>query len=438
MRLTSVLINKLQVMHPGDVANLIENLKDQEKQRVFKVLSDAALSEIFAYLDEEDAADCLQLMSDKRASNVLGHMKSDEAADIINELDKDKIANYLKLLDEETRQKIEALRKYSDDFVGSIMNTSFIKLEASLDVKDAMKILLKRAPHVEVINTLMVENDEEFVGILDFRKLIMSKSPCRIGEITNKNAKYCEDFDSREYAIKIINDYDIYALPVLKNNKVVGVVSIDDSFSAMQEETLEDYTQLAGISGEFDENETVLLKVKKRLPWLSILIVLSLAVCWLISAFDNVIEAITALVLFQSVIKGLSGNVGTQSLAICVRSIANRELLTKKAIVKHCVLEFRNGLVLGLIIGLFTFVIGAMFLRLVVGSVWMDAFRISGVVGVSIALSLSLSSLFGCLVPILFNSMHIDPSAASGPFITTTIDLIAIAVYFSLAIAFLI
>ena len=424
------------MLHPKDVANKIDEMSIEEREQFFNLFTASELSEFFACLDEEDAAKYLQELSDNKASDILENMYTSDAVDIINELSDDDKDAYLDLMDQDTKEEFEELSEYSDDEVGSIMDTDFILIDANMDVKEAMKILVKNAPDVATINTLFVQRDNKFVGTLDFRRLIVTKSPCKIEEIMDEKDKYCEDTDSTEYAIKLINDYDIYALPVLKDEQIVGIVTIDSSLETLSDEQEEDYNQLAGLTGEHEDNETVLMKVKRRIPWLSILICLDLIVCLLISAFENVINELTVLVLFQPVILGLSGNVGTQSLAVCVRSLANNELSTKKNKFKHILYELRNGFTLGFIISILTFIVCFAFLKITKAGIINDvdsSLRVALIVATSILASLSLSSLFGCLMPIVFNSLHIDPAAASGPFITTLNDVLAITTYFTRA-----
>ena len=424
------------LLHPKDVANKIDEMTEDERSQFFNLFNAEELAEFFACLDEEDAAKYLQELSDNKASDVLENMYTSDAVDIINELDDDDKDTYLELMDDDTKDEMEELSEYADDEVGSIMDTDFIEISASMDVKEAMKVLVNEAPDVATINTLFVVDNDKFVGTLDFRRLIVTKSPCKIASIMDEKDKYCLDTDNTEYAIKLINDYDIYALPVLKDEKIVGIVTIDSSLETLSDEQEEDYNQLAGLTGEHEDDETIMMKVKRRIPWLSILICLDLIVCLLISAFEGVINELTVLVLFQPVILGLSGNVGTQSLAVCVRSLANNELNSPKNKIKHILSELRNGFSLGLIISVLTFGVCLAFLKIsksgVVDGVD-ESIKIAVIVATSILASLSLSSLFGCLMPIVFNSLHIDPAAASGPFITTLNDVLAITTYFTLA-----
>ena len=436
----SIKLNNLKqdflMLHPKDVADKIDAMDEDEREQFFNLFNAEELAEFFACLDEEDAAKYLQELSDNKASDVLENMYTSDAVDIINELDEDDKDTYLELMDDDTKDEMEELSEYADDEVGSIMDTDFIEINADMDVKEAMKVLVSEAPDVATINTLFIFDNDKFVGTLDFRRLIITKSPCKIRDIMDEVDKYCLDTDNTEYAIKLINDYDIYALPVLKDEKIVGIVTIDSSLETLSDEQEEDYNQLAGLTGEHEENETVISKVRRRMPWLAILIFLDLVVCLLISAFEGVINELTVLVLFQPVILGLSGNVGTQSLAVCVRSLANNEITNHKQRLKHILSELRNGLTLGLIISVLTFGVCFAFLKIsgsgIVNGID-NTLRISLIVSSSILASITVSSLFGCLMPIAFNSMHIDPAAASGPFITTINDVLAITIYFTLA-----
>ena len=194
------------MLHPKDVANKIDEMTEDERSQFFNLFTASELSEFFACLDEEDAAKYLQELSDNKASDILENMYTSDAVDIINELSDDDKDTYLELMDEDTKDEMEELSEYADNEVGSIMDTDFILIDANMDVKEAMKILIKNAPDVATINTLFVEDSGIFVGTLDFRKLIVKKSPCIIKDIMDEKDKYCLDTDNTEYAIKLIND----------------------------------------------------------------------------------------------------------------------------------------------------------------------------------------------------------------------------------------
>ncbi len=424
--------DNIKSMHPKDIAKYLEEMTEDKRNHFYKLFNIEQLSDIFGEFEEDDAAIYITELSQEKASDVLENLDVDDAVDIINELEQDDKEQYLNLMDEEAKQELTELAKYSDDEAGSIMDTNFILLDGMMDVKEAMKILLQKAKEVENINPLFVSLDHKFIGVLDFKKLIVTKSPCLVKDITNENCKRVEVDDTVEKVVSIVNDYDIYSLPVLKNGQIEGIITIDDAFRALHETREEEYNQLAGLSGEHESEESIFSKLKRRISWLLILCILDIFVCLVISSFENMINKATILVLFQPIVLGLAGNVGTQSLAICVRNISSQLIQTKKQKIIYILKELRNGISLGFFLGIGSFIV--VYLYLLISSkdnnpIWM----ISLIVAVSIFLSMSLSSLFGSLMPIFFNMIHIDPTAASGPLITTLNDMIAIATYFLLA-----
>ena len=424
-------------MHPKDVAFKLQDLDDEEREEFFDLFTASELAEFFSYLDSEDAKEYITSLSDNKASDILEEMDVDDAVDVINELDKDDKESYLELMDKDTKEELETLANYDEDEAASIMDTSYLEVDGNKDVKDAMKILVKNAPDVNLISTIFVSVDNKFYGTLDFRKLIVTKSPCLVKDITQTETKTVNLHDRIEEVINMTDDYDIYALPVLDDEKLVGIITIDDVLDRMKEEKEEDYNQLAGMSGDTDVNISVMSRIKNRLPWLLILCILDLFVCVVISSFENVISSMTLLVLFEPIVLGIAGNVGTQSLAVCVRSISYNELKTKKAKAKHILKEFRNGLMIGIIISVMVFFVSYLYIRFIAKTPNIDIIKVSLIISVSILLAITFSCLFGCLVPIIFDSLHIDPAAASGPFITTLNDILAIVIYFSLASIFL-
>lgn len=420
-------------MHPKDIAFKLEDLRPEEREEFFALFTAEELAEFFGYLESSEVSGYMEALSDKKASDVLENMDADDAADVINELEEKDKSLYLKLMSKERKEELEALANYAEDEAASIMDPSFIAVDGDKDVKDAMKILVKRAPDVASISTLFVVVGNKFYGVLDFRKLIVTKSPCLVKTITDVHVKTVDVHDRIEKVIEITDDYDIYALPVLDKEKIVGVITIDDVLARMNTEREEDYNQLAGISGTTDMQTTAKERIKNRLPWLVILCFLDLLVCIVIAMFDNVIEARIALVLFAPAILALSGNVGTQSLAICIRGISANELNTKSKKAKHIVKEARNGFLIGMIMALIAFSLTFLYLRFVLKDASTNDFKIAFIVAFSVLASVTCSSLFGCVTPIVFDNLHIDPAAASGPFITTINDVISIVIYFSLA-----
>lgn len=425
-------------MHPKDVALELEDMTEEERKDFFHLFNSLELATFFNYLDVDDAAEFIQELSDDKASNILENMDIDDAVDVINNLDDDIKTSYLGLMDSEIKEELSNLSLYDENSAASIMDTNYIEIDGLKDVKDAMKELVKNAPSASTITTLFVNVEKKFYGVVDFKKLIVTKSPCLVKDIAIVNCKTVDVNDSVDYVLNVVDDYDIYALPVLENDMLVGIVTIDDALARLNEEKENDYNKLAGISGEDEDDDYLKSQIKNRLPWLLLLLVLDIFVCLVISRFENVISSFTILVLFEPIILGLSGNVGTQSLAVCVRSISNSELDTRGKKFRHVIKELRNGIVIGLIVGVCLFIISYLYVEYIKKSSSFSSEYLSLVVSLSIVASITFSSLFGCLIPIVLSSLNIDPASASGPLITTINDILSIVIYFSLATLLLI
>ncbi len=420
-------------MHPKDMANEFEKMDEKERFNFYHFLDAKNLSHVFEELEEEDAASYITELSKEKARDVIENLDVDDAVDIIKELEEEDQTKYLSLVSDETKEELTTLSQYTEDEAASLMDTNFISLDGMMDVKEAMKVLFVEAKEASVVHTLFVSLDHQFLGVLDIKKLIVTKSPCFIKDITDVHCKRVDVHDSIEKVISFVDDYDIYALPVLKEGVIEGIITIDDALRALHETREEEYNQLAGLSGEHEAKETIKAKVKKRISWLFILCLLDILVCLVIASFENMIEKATVLVLFQPIVLGLAGNVGTQSLAVCVRQLSSQKIETKKKKFFYILKEFRNGFSLGLLLGIISFMVVALYLWISNKSGDKSLFMIAGIVSFSIFVSMSFSSLFGSLIPIFFSTLSIDPAAASGPFMTTLNDMIAICIYFLLA-----
>ena len=421
---------ELEKLHPHDIALELPLLTKEEREKIYKALNTSEMALVFSYIDEEDA-NLFNELNNEYAAQIIENMPSDDATDILQNMDLEHQDAILNLVDEEAKEDILDLVKYEDNQAGSIMTKDFISVSPNMDVKDAMKILVKNAPSVETINTIFVcDDDEKLLGVIDLKKLIVSKTPKKIIDIMNDNFQYASPLDDIEDVLKQIRDYDIYALPILTNGVIDGIITMDDAMERFTEEAGEDYAKFAGLTSEDDSLEGTLSAIKKRIPWLAILLVVDIFVSLIISRFELVINEVTVLVLFQTVILGLSGNSGTQALAVCVRKLSNGEINSKKDEFKHLFQEVRIGLLQGLIVGLFVFVLSTIFLLV---KKYPEPYIVSGLISFSIISALTVSSLFGALLPILFTKMHIDPAVASGPFITTVNDILSVVIYYGLA-----
>ena len=425
---------KILSYHPYELSEALLELSKKERRKLYSILSPKEISYSISFLEIEDAFLLFNEMVPKYIVNIIQELDIDDAVDLMQELDESERAGYLKLMDEEHRRNIKELLKYKDDTAGSIMNTDYINIDVTDTVASGMKKLLEQAVTSATIYTIYITNkNDKLLGTLSLREMILARKNELIKDIMNKRVVSVNTSKDQEEVAEIFKDYDFTSLPVVDNlNRLLGVITVDDVIDVIEEETLEDYSKFAAISdAEIDsDTETVLMGVKKRLPWLLVLSVLGFFTSTIIAQFEGTLDQIPTIALFMPMILGMAGNTGTQSLAVTVRGLNDGEFKTKASITKHLLREIGTGFMNGILIGVILFGVTYLFLSFNHNP---EAFKITQVVSLSIMLSLAVSTLSGALIPIIINSFKIDPAVASGPFVTMINDILALSVYFTLA-----
>lgn len=422
---------RLDDYHDNDIAGAFELLELSERKKLYKVLDPQRLADIFAYI--EDVDDYFLELTIEQGAEVLSYMDSDDAVDVLEEMEEDVSDKLIELMDDEASEDVELIQSYEDDEVGSHMTTNFILIKKGLTVKQTMKALISQAQENDNIATIYIEDeDEKFYGVLDLKDLITAKEDTDLEPLMITSYPYLVDKDLISEKIEEIKSYSEDSIPVVNNEmKVIGILTAQDVVEAVDEEMGEDYAKLAGLTSEEDMQETTLESMKKRLPWLLALLVLGIVVSSVVGIFEAVVATLPIVMCFQSLILDMSGNVGTQSLAVTIRVLMDENLEKSekfKLVLKEMKVGFSNGLVLGII----SFIVIGLYLVLLKGQVASQALLISGCVGTALLASMVISSLTGTLIPMIFHDLGIDPAVASGPLITTINDLVAVVSYYGL------
>ncbi|MGD9605354.1 MAG: magnesium transporter [Bacilli bacterium] len=426
---------QLNAYHHRDLAECFLELNEDNKAKIYAIFSNEELADIFAYLEATEVTEMTENVSEEKLASIIKEMEPDDAADLMTEYSENKAEMIFHFIDEETKESIAELQEYQENTAGSLMNSNYLAIEKGSDIKYLMKKLVKEAPLLESINTTFVIDDQEqLMGIIPLKKVIIAKTPCPVESIMNPFFKSVNVDSSIEEVVTIVKNYDIYDLPVLENGKLKGIITIDDAMEAVASEAEEDYAKLAGLTESQESTESTRTSVKKRIPWLAFLLFMDLLVAVVISQYDYLfkLDEMTVFVFFQPIILGLAGNLGTQSLAITIRKITDQELDYHHRILKHLLRETLLGFLTGIILGIFSLVFAIAFLYFN-GQTWSDLWPIALVVAFSVFGSLTISSLFGSLMPIIFYKIKLDPAVASGPVITTIIDVLGVIIYFTLA-----
>ena len=375
----------------------------------------------------------------QEAAKVLSLMEVDDAVDVLDEVDDATKKQVVDMLPEDAGNDIQMILSYEEDEMGSRMTTNYIAIRRGINIRQAMRELVSQAGENDNIGTVYVlDESDKYYGAIDLKDLIVARENDTLESIINTTYPFVTDHEKIEDCIDELVDYAEDSIPVLSETKeLLGVITAQDVVEAVDDEMGEDYAKLAGLTDEEDLRETTKESMKKRLPWLIILLFLGMGVSSVVGAFEAVVAVLPIVMCFQSLILDMAGNVGTQSLAVTIRVLMDENLTGKQKL--HLVWkEMKVGFVNGLLLGSLTFVFIGIYIACFKHNAWLQAFLISGCVGVSLMVAMVISSLVGTLIPIFFHKIKIDPAVASGPLITTVNDLVAVVTYYGLAWLFLI
>ena len=424
--------DSLRDYHEKDIADAFEFLTKEERQKLYNILGAEYISEIFAYLEEPDTY--FAELNLENAAKVLSNMDSDDAVDVLEELDDDVQKQIVEMMDEESSRDVQLILSYEDDEIGSIMTTNFIQIHYTLTIRQAMKELVRQAGENDNISILYaVDDGNRFYGAMDLKDLIIAREGTKLEDLISTSFPTVRDHDKISDCLEQIKDYAENSIPVLSEEGfIIGVITAQDIVEVVDDELGDDYAKLAGLTAEEDLNENTFMSMKKRLPWLIALLFLGIMVSSVIGIFESVVAVLPIVICFQSLICGMAGNVGTQSLAVTIRVLMDEELTAKQKF-GLAFKEMRVGFCNGLFLGSLAFLVLGLYNLFLKGQTPQMAFLISGCVGLALLVAMVISSLVGTLIPLFFHKIKVDPAVASGPLISTVNDLVAVVTYYGLA-----
>lgn len=431
------LVDRISDYHDNDIADALTKLDKEERVKVYYAMGAERMAEIFAYLD--DAEDYLSELPMESVARVISEMDSDDAVDVLEDMDDTTRHRIVEMLDEDAGDDVRLLLSYDDDEIGSCMTTNFIVIHNNLTIRQAMHELVKQAGDNDNISTIyVIDDNDKFYGAIDLKDLIVARENDNLEDLISRSYPYVRTREKISECIEELKDYAEDSIPVLlENGKIAGIITAQDIVEAVDDEMGEDYAKLAGLTSEEDLNEPTFLSMKKRLPWLIILLFLGMGVSSVVGIFEEVVAVLPVVMCFQSLILDMAGNVGTQSLAVTIRVLMDENLTVAqklKLVVKEMKTGFLNGVCLAVMSFLFLGLYIHFFRKYDIG----HSFLIAACVGVSLIVAMVISSLVGTVIPIFFKKIKVDPAVASGPLITTVNDLVAVVVYYGLTWIFLI
>ena len=426
------LIKLTSKTHPADLAVVFRYFQDEEQLEIFSLMKESEhTAEFLSELDDALVNELLENESYERIAAIIEKAPTNDQSGILNILDDEKAKSIIELLNVDEQEEIAEIMGYPDDSAGALMNTEVFTLHESITAGEAIKTLQDQEGAEMVFYLYITDDDDRLVAIISLRALTTTSSSTTLKDIMIKNVHSIRPETDQEEVAKIVAQYNFLAVPVLDpDSKLLGIVTVDDVVDVIREEATEDFLRMAGVG----KDREILLKsswenAKTRLPWLFASWIGGVIAASLIGVFENMLENIIALAAFIPVILGMGGNIATQSSTIIVRGMATGRVNLGGEI-KLILKEAQVGLILGTLYG----VLLGLFARFI----FSDAPENLGfVVGLSICASMIVAATVGTIIPLILRKLDIDPAVATGPFVTTSIDILGVLFYFLIAGLFL-
>ena len=416
----------MEGVDPADISQLLEEAAPEDTKYVLDLLHNEIGAEVIEELEEDTRQDFLKELSPSEIAEYLEKMDSDDAVDIVNDLPvrvREEVIAAIK--DPESAAHIQELMRYDEDCAGGLMAKEMIVANVNWTILQTIDEIRRQAENVEKIYSIYVVDDsQKLLGKVSVKRIILAKDKIHINEIYDEDIKAVETYMDEEEVADIMRKYDLDAVPVVNlQGKLVGRITIDDIVDVITEQAEEDMQLMSGISADVEEDDSIWAISKARLPWLMIGLVGGTLGAWAIGFFEGDLERNAALAFFIPLVMATGGNVGIQSSTLVVQSLANRSVFTEsfgKRIRKMFLVAIFTGVVLAAIS------FGIVYL-------WKDDLQMAQVVAISLICVIMLASFTGTSTPLILDKLGINPALASGPFITTTNDILGIIVYLAIA-----
>ena len=416
----------LNDFHHADIAEILDEVNLDEATYVIKLLDSETTSDILMELDDDDREKILKNLSAKEIAEEVEELDSDDAADIIAELPEERQEAVISQIeDEEHKSEIQELLAYDEDTAGGLMAKELVKVYETWTVAGCMRRIRGQAEEVTRVHSIYVVNKEEkLIGRLSLKDLIVAKNEQKISDIVKVNVDYANVHDDVEDVAKVMQKYDLEAIPVVDEDQILlGRITIDDIVDVIREEADKDYQLAAGITQDVEADDSIFELTRARLPWLFLGLIGGVGAFIIMYFFEDSLpkEAIT-LFLFTPLIAAMAGNVGVQSSAIIVQGLANDDVKgsINSRLIKEMLLAALNGIILSIFLFLFVFV-------------WEQDFKLALAISVSLIAVIIIAGLIGTFIPLFLDKRGIDPAIATGPFITTSNDIFGIVIYLMIA-----
>ncbi|MFA9556638.1 magnesium transporter [Evansella sp. AB-rgal1] len=416
--------NVMDELHPYDLAELYRDLPEKHHFKFLSYLYSKQIADLMMELDQELQMQVLQKLGIEKSSKVMDIMDNDDLADMLSEISEEKLEEYFSAMHKDESKSVQQLMSYPPETAGGIMTNEFVWIRDYYTVREAVDKFKSFAELTRNIYYLyVIDENKKLVGVVSYRDLLLADLNEKIRDIMfHRVISVPIDMDQEEVA-QLIQRYDFLAVPVIDEKDILkGIVTVDDIIDVFIEEANEDIEKLSATGKSIDFNTKASTASFRRLPWLVLLLFIGLISGSILDGFEATLDQVVALIFFMPMIAGMTGNTGTQSLAVVVRGLVTNTL-EKRTIIKLVWREFKVGIIIGLVCG---------FLVFLVATFWQDI-MLGMVVGVSLLATLIIGTMAGTIIPLILYRIGIDPAVASGPLITTLNDIFSLLIYFGIA-----
>ena len=418
----------LRESNEADVAECLNELEKEDLAIVFRLLNKDEAADIFARMDDGSQEMLVELMSDSELASIISKLYVDDAADLIEELPANLVTKVLKNTSATKRKTINEILKYPEDSAGSIMTTEYVDLHKNDTVKDAFDRIRKIGLKKETVYTCyVIDSDRHLLGVTTVKDLLMEDYETKLVDVMEENVITVSTTEDKEEVSKMFDKYDFLALPVIDSeNRLVGIVTIDDAFDVMSEESEEDFEKMAAMAPSEDVylKEPIFRQYKNRIVWLLILMLSSIVTGKIITNYESAFASVPLLVSFIPMIMDTGGNCGSQASTMIIRALATDEIETRD-VFKAWWKEIRIALLVGVTLGI---VNGARI------ALQYHDFSLALVIAITLMFTACIAKSLGCLLPIGAKALNLDPAYMASPMITTIVDACSLAIYFNIAL----
>lgn len=425
-----VLKEILDSYHCADLVEILQVLKQDERLIAFKAIEEDKAAEMLEYAPPQLQVEILSEIGEEQAAKLIVKMPHDEVADVFAEMEEDESEAYLNKLPEKISDEIRELLAYKEDTAGGIMTPHVLTVNKDMRVEDVLSFIKSKAEQdeFELYYLYVTDAQKHLLGVVSLRALLTKPYKTKIEEIMTRDIVKLHIDDPQDAVADIFMKYQYSALPVVDlYNRLKGMITWDDAQDIIEEETTEEIYQTSGISTDLvDEDEIIfgstLDAVKARCPWLFITLIGEFIAANVANKYEHTLDALPIIAIFMPLLAGLGGNIGTQSITLMVRGLSTGQISLSSALY-HIFKELRVGLLIGLLFGI---IVSFVTWR------WQHNYELGLIVGIAMTINMTIATLLGTITPFVLKKIKVDPAIASGPVIATTIDVLGLAIYFSL------